>query len=161
MGSFKLKLFLWFALLALLPLAVAFYGYDSLAKRSETRRVDAGLQSSLRAAVAGYQGRLDAASAQAAQLAADPRLQRALRGHDVATLRRVVARVPGASVTARGVHIGSSVTPAGVRSVTVTPTVVPRSGASRSGSRSTSACSRASARLFHPRTSSSRLAAAA
>ena len=120
MGSFKLKLFLWFALLALLPLAVAFYGYDSLAKRSETRRVDAGLQSSLRAAVAGYQGRLDAASAQAAQLAADPRLQRALRGRDVATLRRVVARVPGASVTARGVHIGSSVTPAGVRSVTVT-----------------------------------------
>jgi hypothetical protein len=120
MGSFKLKLFLWFALLALLPLAVAFYGYDSLAKRSETRRVDAGLQSSLRAAVAGYQGRLDAASAQAAQLAADPRLQRALRGHDVATLRRVVARVPGASVTARGLHIGSSVTPAGVRSVTVT-----------------------------------------
>ena len=99
MGSFKLKLFLWFALLALLPLAVAFYGYDSLAKRSETRRVDAGLQSSLRAAVAGYQGRLDAASAQAAQLAADPQLQRALRGRDVATLRRVVARVPGASVS--------------------------------------------------------------
>ena len=120
MGSFKLKLFLWFALLALLPLAVAFYGYDSLAKRSETRRVDAGLQSSLRAALAGYQGRLDSASAQAAQLGADPRLQRALRGRDVATLRRVVARVPGASVTARGVQIGSSVTPAGVRSVTVT-----------------------------------------
>ena len=120
MGSFKLKLFLWFALLALLPLAVAFYGYDSLAKRSETRRVDAGLQSSLRAAVAGYQGRLDAASAQAAQLAAEPRLQRALRGRDVATLRRVVARVPGASVTGRGLHVGSTVTPAGVRSVTVT-----------------------------------------
>jgi diguanylate cyclase (GGDEF)-like protein len=120
MGSFKLKLFLWFALLALLPLAVAFYGYDSLAKRSETRRVDAGLQSSLRAAVAGYQGRLDAASAQAAQLAAEPRLQRALRGRDVATLRRVVARVPGAAVTGRGLHVGSTVAPAGVRSVTVT-----------------------------------------
>ena len=120
MGSFKLKLFLWFALLALLPLVVAFYGYDSLAKRSETRRVDAGLQSSLRAAVAGYQGRLDSASAQAAQLAAEPRLQRALRGRDVATLRRVVARVPGASVTGRGLHVGSTVTPAGVRSVTVT-----------------------------------------
>ena len=120
MGSFKLKLFLWFALLALLPLAVAFYGYDSLAKRSETRRVDAGLQSSLRGALVGYQGRLDAAAAQAAQLAADPRLQRALRGRDVATLRRVVARVPGASVTGRGLHIGSSVAPAGVRSVRVT-----------------------------------------
>ncbi len=36
MGSFKLKLVTWFALLALLPLAVAFYGYDSLTRRSET-----------------------------------------------------------------------------------------------------------------------------
>ena len=120
MGSFKLKLFLWFALLALLPLAVAFYGYDSLATRSETRRVDAGLESSLRAAVAGYAGRLDAASAQAAQLAADPRLQRALRGRDVATLRRVVAGVPGSSVTGPGLHVGSRASPAGIRTVTVT-----------------------------------------
>ena len=38
MGSFKLKLVMWFALLALLPLAVAFYGYDSLTSRSETGR---------------------------------------------------------------------------------------------------------------------------
>ena len=37
MGSFKLKLVAWFALLALLPLGVAFYGYDALARRSETR----------------------------------------------------------------------------------------------------------------------------
>jgi diguanylate cyclase (GGDEF)-like protein len=120
MGSFKLKLFLWFALLALLPLVVAFYGYHSLTKRSETRRVDAGLQSSLRAAVAGYAGRLEAASTQAAQLAAEPRLQRALRGRDSATLRRVVAQVPGASVTAPGLRVGSRISPAGVRTITVT-----------------------------------------
>ena len=54
MGSFKLKLVLWFALLALLPLAVAFYGYDSLATRSETRRTDAALESALRSAIAVY-----------------------------------------------------------------------------------------------------------
>jgi hypothetical protein len=60
MFSFKVKLVLWFALLALLPLAVAFYGYDTLAKRSETRRVDAGLQAGLRGAVATYGTRLDA-----------------------------------------------------------------------------------------------------
>src|SRR3954469_20540559 len=54
MWSFKLKLVLWFALLALLPLGVAFYGYDTLAKRSETRRVDAGLEAGLRGAVATY-----------------------------------------------------------------------------------------------------------
>ena len=37
----------------------------------------------------------------------------------MATLRRVVARVPGASVTGRGLRVGSRAAPAGVRSVTV------------------------------------------
>ncbi|MDX6475020.1 MAG: hypothetical protein QOH95_531, partial [Gaiellaceae bacterium] len=100
MGSFKLKLVLWFAVLALLPLAVAFYGYDTLAKRSETRRVDAGLEASLRGAVATYGARLDAAGHSAQQLAADPALQRALRGHDQKTLRKLLGRVPGAHLGA-------------------------------------------------------------
>jgi diguanylate cyclase (GGDEF)-like protein len=100
MWSFKLKLVVWFALLALLPLAVAFYGYDTLAKRSETRRVDAGLEAGLRGAVAAYGTRLDAAGRAAQQLAADPALQRALRGGDVSTVQRILGRVPGA-------HLGS------------------------------------------------------
>ncbi|MFL5962023.1 MAG: diguanylate cyclase [Gaiellaceae bacterium] len=107
MGSFKFKLVVWFALLAWLPLVVAFYGYDSLAKRSETRRVDAGLQAGLRAAVAGYTARLDLAGEAAQRLAADPALQRALRGHDRRTLKRILSRVPGA-------HLGN-----GSRSVLV------------------------------------------
>ena len=107
MGSFKFKLVIWFALLALLPLAVAFHGYDSLAKRSETRRADAALQAGLRGAVAGYAARLDAAAAAAQRLAADPRLQRALRGHDSRTFRKILGRVPGA-------HLGK-----GSRSVSV------------------------------------------
>ena len=73
-GSFKLKLVFWFALLALVPLGIAFYGYDALAKRSETRRTDGGLEAALRGALAGYVIRLDAASAEAQQLARDPRL---------------------------------------------------------------------------------------
>ena len=113
MGSFKFKLVVWFALLALLPLAVAFYGYDTLAKRSETRRADASLQAGLRAAVAGYAAHLDNAGRAAEQLAADPALQRALRGHDRKTLQRILARVPGA-------HLGN-----GSRSVSVFD---PRSG---------------------------------
>jgi diguanylate cyclase (GGDEF)-like protein len=96
MGSFKFKLVVWFALLALLPLAVAFYGYDTLAKRSETRRADAALQAGLRGAVAGYAGRLDAAGLAAQKLAADPALQRALRGHDQRTIKQILSRVPGA-----------------------------------------------------------------
>lgn len=96
MGSFKLKLVVWFALLALLPLAVAFYGYDALARRSETRRVDAGLQAGLRAAVAGYGAKLDAAIRAAQSLASEPALQRALRGGEHAKVRRILDRVPGA-----------------------------------------------------------------
>src|SRR6185312_6991094 len=119
MGSFKLKLVLWFALLALLPLAVAFYGYDTLAKRSETRRVDAVLEAAVRGAVAGYAARLDAASTRAAQLAADPRLQTALRGHDWNTLRRLVAVLPATEVRARGFHTGTAPSPAAASTVTV------------------------------------------
>ena len=89
MGSFKLKLVTWFALLALVPLAVAFYGYDSLTKRSETGRADAALDAGLRGVVAAYAARLDAATAEARQLALDPALQRALRRHDRQALGQV------------------------------------------------------------------------
>ncbi len=82
MGSFKVKLVVWFALLALLPLAVAFYGYDTLAHRSETRRADASLEAGLRAAAAGYATRLDDATADARRLAALPEVQAALRTND-------------------------------------------------------------------------------
>ena len=107
MGSFKFKLVAWFALLALLPLAIAFYGYDTLAKRSETRRADAALQAGLRGAVAGYAAKLDAAGAAAQHVAADPTLQRALRGHDQRTINTILSRLPGA-------HLGN-----GSRSVSV------------------------------------------
>ncbi len=117
--SFRLKLVLWFALLALVPLAIAFYGYDSLAKRSETRRTDGDLEAALRGALTGYVISLDAAAGQAAQLARDPRLQRALRRDDRHELRRLVAVVPGAAVSSRKVTIGATGSPAGVRAVTV------------------------------------------
>ncbi len=96
MGSFKLKLVTWFALLALLPLAVAFYGYDSLARRSETGRADASLEAGLRGVVAGYAARLAAATAEARRLAADPALQKALHRRDPAALAKIAAVHPTA-----------------------------------------------------------------
>ena len=93
-GSFKLKLVGWFALLALVPLGVAFYGYHSLAGKSETRRVDASLEAGLRAAVGAYATRLDAASARARSLAEDPRVIRALERHDTTALARIVPALP-------------------------------------------------------------------
>src|SRR6478735_5463231 len=108
MGSFKLKLVLWFALLALLPLGIAFYGYGTLARQSETRRADASLEAALRAAVAGYADRLDAASSRATSLAAAPALQQALRVRERAALAKLVAKTPGASVTAGRLQVGST-----------------------------------------------------
>src|SRR5438093_5842027 len=93
-GSFKLKLVGWFALLALLPLGVAFYGYHSLARQNEMRRVDASLEAGLRAAAGGYGTQLAAASAEARRLAADPRVAQALRDHDREVLVRLVPPLP-------------------------------------------------------------------
>ena len=110
-------------LLALLPLAVAFYGYDSLTRRSETSRVDAAIDTGLRGAVAAYATRLDDATAQARRLAGDPALQQALRRHDTRALARFAAGHPGArfsfgaggpgaaSVVAHGTVLGSVVVP--------------------------------------------------
>ena len=58
MASFKVKLVVYFLLLSLLPLAAAFWGFSTVAARSETRRVDARLQAGLRAALATYQDEL-------------------------------------------------------------------------------------------------------
>src|SRR5204863_6293392 len=86
-GSFKVKLVAYFLLLSLLPLAVAFWGFTSVAARSETRRVDARLQAGLRAALATYQDELVAADSAAASLARNPRFQQALMHRGRATLQ--------------------------------------------------------------------------
>ena len=56
-GSFKLKLVIYFLLLSLLPIAAAFWGFTQVAGQSETRRVDARLQTGMRAMLASYQER--------------------------------------------------------------------------------------------------------
>src|SRR3954451_13851534 len=59
-GSFKVKLVVYFLLLSLLPIAAAFWGFSSVAGKSETRRVDARLHAGLRASLAAFQDRGDA-----------------------------------------------------------------------------------------------------
>jgi diguanylate cyclase (GGDEF)-like protein len=108
MGSFKVKLVGWFALLALLPLAFAFYGYDTLARRSETRRVDAALESGLRAAAAGYGARLNATALRARHLAASPALQTAMRKEDLLALRRMLGVAPPGPTVKRTVKVVDS-----------------------------------------------------
>lgn len=106
LGSFRFKLVAWFALLALLPLAVAFYGYDTLARRSETRRADASLEATLRVALAGYTQRLDDAAARAERLAGEPRVQGALQTRDRAVLGELAAASPSTRLAGGGVAVG-------------------------------------------------------
>jgi diguanylate cyclase (GGDEF)-like protein len=102
LGSFKIKLVAYFLLLSLLPLAAAFWGFSTVAARSETRRVDARLQAGLRATLAAYQEDLGSAGASAASLARNPSFQRALIARDRAALARMLRTRPHLAVEARG-----------------------------------------------------------
>ena len=98
----------YFLLLSLLPLAAAFSGFAAVAKRSETRLVDARLQAGLRAALAAYEERLSAADASARALARSPSFQRALADRDTYALERAVRSSANIVVEARnGFRVGS------------------------------------------------------
>src|SRR5712691_1414347 len=107
MGSFKLKLVAYFLLLTLLPLTAAFWGFTAVARKSETRRVDARLEAGLRASLAVYQDELDAAERAAAALARDRHFQRALDEHDRSALAAYLAQHSNLRVqTNDGFHVG-------------------------------------------------------
>jgi len=107
-GSFKVKLVVYFLLLSLLPIAAAFWGFTSVAGQSETRRVDARLQAGLRSALTAYQQRLDAANASATALARNRTFQIELQNHNSLELRTLLRDAPDLYVIAAGdaFHIG-------------------------------------------------------
>ena len=120
MGSFKVRLALYFALVALLPFAAAFQGFHALSKRSETSRVDSVLQTGLRSALAAYSFELDEAERDAAVLARRRSFQRALAERDRAELARIVRRHPNLSIRARGrLRVGRTNPPVATRTITV------------------------------------------
>ncbi len=120
MGSFKVKLVAYFLLLSLLPLAAAFWGFSTVAARSETRRVDARLQAGLRAALATYQDELVAADEAAARFARSPAFQRALVHRDRAAVQRLLRGRRHLSVEAtNGFQVGSRDPMAATRQVAV------------------------------------------
>jgi len=119
-ASFKVKLVAYFLLLSLLPLAAAFWGFSTVAARSETRRVDARLQAGLRADLATYQDELVAADADAAQLARNLAFQRALIRHDRGAIQRLLKGHPNLSVEAgNGFQVGRVDATAATRQVAV------------------------------------------
>jgi two-component system, cell cycle response regulator len=107
MGSFKFKLVAYFLLLAVVPLAAAFWGFTSIAARSETRRADATLQSSLRAAVERYDERLEAVTRRGERVVRRPEFARALASRRRVEVARMLAGEPGLRVEAAGLRVGA------------------------------------------------------
>src|SRR3954467_2186748 len=99
-GSFKVKLVVYFLLLSLLPIAATFWGFTSVAGQSETRRVDARLQAGLRAVIASYQERLDGAQREAAGLARTPIFQKLIEARDLPALVHLLENSSNVRVTA-------------------------------------------------------------
>jgi diguanylate cyclase (GGDEF)-like protein len=77
--SFKHRLAVYFLLLAVLPLTAAFWGFGTIAKRAEERRVDSRLGAELRAVFASYERQTDQLTKQARRLASRQDVQRGLR----------------------------------------------------------------------------------
>jgi len=107
-GSFKFKLVVYFLLLSLLPIAAAFWGFSSVAGQSETRRVDARLQAGLRASLADYQEKVDAAQTSAETLARDRAFQVDLQSQNAPALVAELREATNVYVVAAGgaLHVG-------------------------------------------------------
>jgi diguanylate cyclase (GGDEF)-like protein len=119
-GSFKLKLVVYFSVISLLPFAAAFTGLEAVTDRNETRRVDGILETAVRAGLAYYTDEVDAAERRAAELARDASFQRALARRDRRALRRALVGRPNVRVEAgRGLRLGKIADPAVERAVTV------------------------------------------
>ena len=92
--SFKHRLAVYFLLLAVLPLTAAFWGFGTIAKRAEERRVDSRLGAELRAVFASYERQTHQLTKRARSLASRRDVQRGLGARSFGALPRGV-RVVG------------------------------------------------------------------
>jgi diguanylate cyclase (GGDEF)-like protein len=119
MGSFKVRLAAYFALVALLPFAAAFQGFHSLTRNSETRRVDAVLQSGLRSAIVAYEDDLNSTEHAATMFANRRDLQRALLTQNRKALAQIVGGMPNVRIDAGRLSVGHTPTRAAMSAVSV------------------------------------------
>ena len=102
LSSFKVKLVLYFLMLALLPLAALFWGFTGVASRTETRFVDSRLTAGLHSALGAYQQTLSNATRVATALARLPEFQTALARRDRLVLTRIIQNDPNLRFVAPG-----------------------------------------------------------
>jgi diguanylate cyclase (GGDEF)-like protein len=100
MGSFKVRLVLYFVLLSFVPLAGVTWAFSVTASRNELQRSDLTLTRTVRSALGQLQLELDAAGTKAAELAADPDVQEALADGNRPALAEAAAATPGSSFSA-------------------------------------------------------------
>jgi diguanylate cyclase (GGDEF)-like protein len=117
--SFRLKLVSYFLLVSLLPLGAAAWGLHSIARRSETRRVDVRLETGLRAVFGAYKDELERAGNRAGALAKSPRLQQALERGDRTVLRRILLANPDLRLRSRALTAGPEKTIGPAKVITV------------------------------------------
>jgi diguanylate cyclase (GGDEF)-like protein len=79
LGSFKHKLAVYFLLLAVAPLTAAFWGFGTVTKRDEERRVDSRLAAELRAVSASYERQAGRVAVLARNIAGRRDVQEGLR----------------------------------------------------------------------------------
>jgi diguanylate cyclase (GGDEF)-like protein len=117
--SFRLKLVAYFLLVSLLPLGAAAWGLHSVARRSETRRVDVRLDAGLRAVLGAYNDKLARNDDLANSLAASPRFQHALQRRDGKALRALLAGKHGVWLRSEALTTGPARTIALPTTITV------------------------------------------
>jgi diguanylate cyclase (GGDEF)-like protein len=101
MGSFKLRLVIYFMLLALLPLVAATWAFSEVARRGETGSVDSRLSTALRVAQGDHEERLHEAGQTAKSLAGATQVQQALADRDRSVLQKTAREVPGSAFYAK------------------------------------------------------------
>ena len=97
MGSFRLRLVIYFMLLSLLPLLAATWAFSEVAKRGETGNVDARLSTALRVATAEYAEEVEQAEQAAHSLARATVVQQAFLDHDRSELLKISHEVPNSA----------------------------------------------------------------
>src|SRR4029450_5469498 len=113
MGSFKLKLVVFFSVISLLPFAAAFRGLEAVPDRNEPRRVDGILETGVRAGLARFGDEVATAEASGAALARAPHFQRALAPTDRGALQRSLRGRTNLRVeTRKGLVLGPTRSPA-------------------------------------------------
>jgi diguanylate cyclase (GGDEF)-like protein len=97
MGSFKLRLVIYFMLLALLPLVAATFAFGEVAERGETGSADSRLSTAIRVAQAEYDDLLEGTGKTAESLARATAVQEALATSNRSALVRTAKEVPNSA----------------------------------------------------------------